>query len=117
MQPGQFRWTAVTTCVGALRHRARGSGTRNGRDGAVGIYLADTLIIAVSNVHGSVRSDGDSSRVVQLSLGGRLIVAVESAVIRRPGARHGGNDAVAVDTPDALVGGIGDVDAAVGANG
>jgi hypothetical protein len=68
-----------------------------------GACLADAVVICVRDIYVTGGIYGNARGVIQLSCG--RAVAAES---RRPGSRDGGNDAKG-DLPDAVIGGVCDI--------
>src|SRR5207253_1019597 len=109
-EPGSGPYPPRTRCRSVawlLLRRAAGGG----RAGAGVVDPADAVVVAVGDVEAAGGVEGQAPGCVELGAGGRAAVtAVTGGAV--PG--HGGDRAAAVDPPDALVAGVGDVHVARG---
>ena len=100
-------------CLGsgnAVAIEAANASAGHGRDRSSRLDPADAMILLVGHIHASVRAHGESVRKVQLSQGGRAAIATEAG---EACSSDRADDAVLRDPPDAMVVGVGDVEAAV----
>jgi hypothetical protein len=101
---------AVSAGPVSVVRRGDVAGARDGADPPVRAHAADAVVVLVGDEELALAAHGHACRVVQLCLGGRATVAREPS---DAGARDGGDRAVRIDAPDAVVGGIGDEHVAV----
>src|SRR5581483_8617291 len=89
------------------RHRRPGQAG----DDPAGVDLADAVDLRLGDVELAGGTPGKCAGFRQLGVDGRSAVAVAAL---RPRPHHGGDDPVGVDLPDAVVGGVGDIEVAGG---
>ena len=100
-------------CLGsgnAVAIEATNPSTSYGRDRSSRFDPADAMILFIGHIQASVRAHGESVRKVQLSQRGRAAIAAEA---REACSSYSANETVLRDPPDAVVIGVGDVEAAV----
>jgi hypothetical protein len=90
--------------------RADDSGSGDGRDPAVRAHATDAIVAGIRDVERPVATRNQARRVLERRQGRRAAITRESGL---SSAGHPGDDAVGPYSPHAILGGLGDVEAAV----